>query len=164
MGLRLTPCVFAMCAVVSAGAHAEIYAWVDGEGHMTLSDHVPPPGARVVEVVSEPSSAAAPVPRTARDDSANATIQDAKVQRLTQRVQQLEQQLAATQSAPQYAPPAAPQYSAATPALPYGCQYWADCGPWWSTPAYPVTFGVVAVPARRFHHFHHARGMHLRHR
>lgn len=133
--------------------HADIYAWVDASGAMTLSDLPPPPGVRVVNVVNErtPGVPARAAPAPARDPNP-----EADVRVLAERIRQLERQIEVASYQP---PPPVTQYAPTAPSYGYDCA-WADCGPWWSQPVYPMGFGVVVVPSRGFRHFHRFHGTH----
>ena len=144
------------CAFALQDAQADIYAWVDKSGNLTFSDLPPPVGARVIEVVSEgrPNTAARADPPPLRD-----SLHDAEVRILYERVRLLERQMDLANA--QSSAPVVQYQTAPPPSSSWGCYgAWADCGPWWSQPVYPSAFGVVVVPARGFHRFHHFRGAH----
>ena len=140
-----------ICALAVPYAYADVYAWVDSSGAMTLSDLPPPPGVHVVNVVNESTPG---VPARANPAPIREPNRDAEVRALSERIRQLERQIevASYQPAPvtQYVPP---------PAWGGWCNgAWADCGPWWGATAYPLGFGFIAAPARGFRQFHRFHG------
>jgi uncharacterized protein DUF4124 len=143
--------VVLICGFASPKTHADIYAWVDASGAMTLSDLPPPPGVRVVNVVNErtPGVPARAAPAPARDPNHDVGV-------LAERIRQLERQIEVASYQP---PPPVTQYAPTAPSYGYDCA-WADCGPWWSQLGYPVGVGVVVVPSRGFRHFHRFHGTH----
>ena len=149
--LLATPAAMLICAFALPYAHADVYAWVDASGALTLSDLPPPPGVRVVNVVSEstPGVPARIAPAPTRDPD-----HEADVRVLSERIRQLERQIEVASYQPS---PPVTQYASTTPSDWYRCA-WADCGPWWSQPAYPVGVGVVVLPSRGFRHFHRFHG------
>src|SRR5437762_10318338 len=72
-----------LCTFALQCAHADVYAWVDKSGRLTFSDLPPPPGARVVEVVTEssPGIAARADPPPARE-----ALHETEVRILSERV------------------------------------------------------------------------------
>jgi hypothetical protein len=145
-----------MCVIHPS--RADVYAWVDASGGVTYSDLAPPPGARVISVVSE---TAQPVSARANGRAPREPTQSEEVRVLSDRVRQLEREI---ELAAERAPPPA-QYATIPPVMPYAPCSWADCGPWWSAPAYPIAYGAVVVGSRGFHHSHRSHGSrNFRHR
>ncbi len=153
----LSPVVF--CSLGLQDAHADVYAWEDKAGHLTFSDVPPPPGARVLETVSENQTKdGGPAPSA----SPRGTAQESEVRNLSERVRQIEQQvdLASTPAT------SVKQYeSVPPPPLDVRCNgKWADC--WWSRnqpfygpSLYGPAFGAVIVPSHGFRDFHRFHGM-----
>ena len=139
-----------ICVSALPYAYADVYAWVDSSGTMTLSDLPPPPGVHVVNVVNENTPG---VPPRAGPAPIREPSREADVRALSERIRQLEHQIELAS----YQPPPLAQY---TPPAPSGwCNgAWADCGPWWSAPAYPLGFGLVVAPTRGFRQFHRFHG------
>ena len=151
-GLLETAIGLAACILAVDCAHADVYAWVDANGGVTLSDLPPPAGVRVVSVVKETTPASARPDRSAVRESAHR----AEVQALSDRVRQLERQVELAT----YQPPPVVQYAPAPAMWPSAPCSWADCGPWYSTPTYPIGFGVVFAPSHGFHRSHRFHGAH----
>ena len=150
--IGLTTCMFALNC-----AHADVYAWVDATGSVTLSDLPPPAGVRVISVINNTEPASVRPDPSAERESAHR----AEVQALSDRVRQLERQVELAT----YQPPPVVQYAPASAMWPSAPCSWADCGPWYSTPGYPIGFGVVFAPSHGFHRshrFHGSHGTHLR--
>ena len=115
----------AIWAVAFCCAHADIYAWVDSKGKLTLSDQRPPPGGRILEVVRENR---AEIPAGTKSAATRETDYAAELRALSDRVRQLERQLESASARP--APPVVQYVPAPPPPGPGYNPGWADWGPW----------------------------------
>lgn len=136
-------CALVGLAGLAPAARAEIYGWVDGNGHFTYSNLPPPDSARVTDVIPEETSR--PVP------GASNSARLADLAALNDRIRLLEleqarerreaQQLAAAYAPPDYYPPplSAPA-GGCGPDGTYSCSDWG--------PAYPVGVPYIAYGPR----------------
>src|SRR4051812_16249454 len=149
--------VMAVCAFALRDANADIYAWTDQSGNMTLSDVPPPKGVRVLEVVSEPPPGTAARSETYAPRNSAHDAHDVRI--LAERVRVLERQVDLASS--EQAASAAQYQAAPSPQPTYGCQrVWADCWWWWTRAPYVYSpiWDAVTVSAAGFGHFHRFHG------
>ena len=151
--------------LLTSGAYADIFTYVDAKGRVNVSNIEPPEDARVTSIVRSKPSPPAP-PEGTGDARGNP-----QVAALTRRIEQLEDELARNEPSPPPAPPVVyptvvvPPPVVTTqaivyavppspqPAYDYGCaSWWSGCGLWWGPPVVFVGSTPVSGRSDRFNH------------